>query len=87
MARSKRARRKVGTSPSALLPLLPERFSQPELTDDLLGSLRRYLADLEGWTIEMGVRPDHARTVALQIMAEIGTSPAEWYRQAMETPT
>lgn len=86
MARSKRARR-TATTPEALVRELPEEFLEPEIGDDLLGSLRGYISRLERWVEERGVRPDRSRTVALQIMAEIGASPADWYRQAMESPT
>lgn len=86
MARSKRARR-VGNSLADLLDALPEDFYTPELSHDLVGSLRAYLTDLTEWVEAQGVRPDKSRDTALQIMDSIGTSPAEWYRRWMETPT
>ncbi|MGV2384794.1 MAG UNVERIFIED_CONTAM: hypothetical protein LOD86_05930 [Thermobifida fusca] len=86
MARSKRARKKAPTTLAALVERLPDRFYEPVITEDLLGSLRAYLDDLMGWLADQGVRPDRAKDTALDIMAEIGASPAEWYRQAMERP-
>lgn len=86
MARSKRARRKAPTTLTVLVEGLPDRFYEPVITDDLLGSLRAYMNDLMDWLAAQGVRQDSAKDTALDIMAEIGTSPAEWYRQAMERP-
>ena len=86
MARSKRARRKAPTTLTALVERLPDRFYEPVITDDLLGSLRAYMNDLMGWLADQGVRQDNTKDLALDIMAEIGASPAEWYRQAMERP-
>jgi len=84
MARSKRTLR-VALTPAALAQILPARFWEPELSDDLLGSLRVYLDDLTAWVVEQGITAN-PRAMALQIMSELGTSPAEWYRRAMETP-
>lgn len=86
MARSKRTRRKAPTTLTALVEGLPDRFYEPVITDDLLGSLRAYMNDLMDWLAAQGVRQDSAKDTALDIMAEIGASPAEWYRQAMERP-
>ncbi len=86
MARSKRARKKAPTTLAVLVEMLPDRFYEPVITDDLLGSLRAYMNDLMGWLADQGVRQDNTKDLALDIMAEIGASPAEWYRQAMERP-
>lgn len=86
MARSKRARKKAPTTLAALVERLPDRFYEPVIADDLLGSLRAYMNDLMGWLADQGVRQDNVKNMALDIMAEIGASPAEWYRQAMERP-
>lgn len=86
MARSKRARKRAPTTLAALVERLPDRFYEPVIADDLLGSLRAYMDDLMGWLADQGVRQDNVKNMALDIMAEIGASPAEWYRQAMERP-
>lgn len=86
MARAKRVVKKQDTSLSGLLEALPEGFLAPVVTEDVIGSLRGYLSDLEDWVGSQGVPQADVRSVALDIMNEIGTSPAEWYRQASEAP-
>lgn len=85
MARSRSAPKpKRAMTFETLLEDLPEEFRSPVITDDLLGSLREYLEDLEGWLATQGVAD--TRVMALDLMDAIGTSPDQWYRVHSEDP-
>lgn len=82
MARRRGSTRALVMTPQALSERLPERFLEPTIQDDLVGALRAYLRDLEGWLADQGIA--ETRDWALAVMTEIGTSPASWYEAWLE---
>src|SRR5690606_41564062 len=89
MARSKRVVKKQDTSLSGLLEALPESFLAPVVTEDVIGSLRGYLSDLEDWVGSQGVPQADVRSVALDIMNEIRSEERrvgkEWSTEGART--
>jgi hypothetical protein len=89
MARRHRSTRNRNTL-DGLIDRLPDRFYEPTptTTDGQMTGLHGYLHDLDGWLRqEQGLLPaDDPRSTetpspsAVEVMTEIGLSPARWYR-------